>query len=388
MKEGAMRYQQRLNEFQRRMTEADIDLVYLPRGANLFYLAGIRRQYDHGTDHNAYGDWACGGYIGREGGVVLVAPRMGGSFFVNEAVDKPWIDHVRLIQESETPLDVMREVVNGFGPVKQVALDERSWARTSDALHALIPDARFTLASDLVNPMKMIKDDDELLKMRVASALADRVFDLVIPTLKVGVSQLDIMQEVDYQFYKVGAEFTSFPTAIYIIGPEEETTPPAHEFVGARALRPGDSLMFDFGGVFDGYCSDFGRSAFVGEPSAEYLRVHETVLEAQRVAVAAMKTLKITTGEVNGLARQVIADAGYDDGFTHRLGHAIGCTVHEPPFLDVMDQTVLRTGMTFTVEPSIIYPGRFANRVEDVVMVTALGGEVFNQATHELTVVE
>ncbi|HEX3722360.1 MAG TPA: Xaa-Pro peptidase family protein [Nitrolancea sp.] len=383
-----MRFQQRLNEFRQRMTEADVDLVYLPRGANLFYLAGIRRQYDHGTDHNAYGDWACGGYIGREGGIVLVAPRMGGSFFVNEAMDKEWIDHVRLIQESETPLDVMSEVVNGFGTLKHVALDERTWARTSDALHALLPDARFTLASDLVNPMRMIKDDDEILEMRYASTLADKVFGLVVPKLKTGVSELEITQEVDYQFLKLGAESTSFQTSVYIIGPEEQGAWPGESHGGTRTLRPGDSLMFDFGCVSGGYCSDFGRSVFVGEPTIEYLRVHETVLEAQRVAIQAMKSAVITTSEVNALARQVIADAGYDAGFTHRLGHAIGCTVHEPPFLDVMDHTVLRTRMMFTVEPSVLFRGRFGNRVEDVVMVTALGGEVLNQASHELTVVE
>ncbi len=61
-----MDYQQRLETFRQRMEAAGVDLVYLTRGANLFYLTGVRRQYDHGTDHNAYGDWACGAYIGRE----------------------------------------------------------------------------------------------------------------------------------------------------------------------------------------------------------------------------------------------------------------------------------------------------------------------------------
>src|SRR6185312_7431817 len=122
-----MRFQQRLTEFRRRMAEADVDLVYLPRGANLFYLTGVRRQYEHGTDHNAYGDWACGAYIGREGGLTLIGPRMGGSFFVKEAEGKPWIDDVRLIQESETPLEVMTQAVATFGHIDHVALDERTW---------------------------------------------------------------------------------------------------------------------------------------------------------------------------------------------------------------------------------------------------------------------
>ncbi len=383
-----MDYEKRLATFRQRMEEAGVDLVYLTRGANLFYLAGIGRQYDHGTDHNAYGDWACGAYIGRKHGFTLIAPRMGGSFYVNEADGKPWIEHVRLIQESETPLDVMTETVNSFGNIDHVALDERTWARTSGTLDVLLPSARFSLVSDLINPMKMIKDADEIAAMRRASELADRVFDLVIPKLKSGVSELEITTEVDYQFLKNGAEFTSFPTGVYIIGPDSEGAWPGESHGGGRRLRPGDSLMFDFGCVLDGYCSDFGRSVFVGEPPAEYRRIHETVLQAQRVAIDAMKSGQISTSELNAKARKVIADAGYDEGFTHRLGHAIGVTVHEPPFLDVMDHTVLQSGMMFTIEPSVMLRGKYGNRVEDVVMVTERGGEVLNKARHDLTVVD
>ncbi len=383
-----MDYQQRLDTFRQRMEAAGVDLVYLTRGANLFYLTGVRRQYDHGTDHNAYGDWACGAYMGRNGGLILIGPRMGGSFYVAEAEGKPWIADVRLIQESETPLDIMSQTVAKFGKVDHVALDERTWARTSGTLDSLLPDARFSLVSDLISPMKMIKDADEISAMRRASALADKVFDLVIPKLKSGVSELDITTEVDYQFLKNGAEFTSFPTGVYIIGPDEAGAWPGESHGGGRVLRPGDSLMFDFGCVLDGYCSDFGRSVFVGEPPTEYRRVHETVLEAQRVAIQAMKSGQITASELNAKARKVIADAGYDEGFTHRLGHAIGVTVHEPPFLDVMDHTVLQTGMMFTIEPSVMQRGNFGNRVEDVVMVTETGGEVLNSARHDLTVVE
>ena len=113
--------------------------------------------------------------------------------------------------------------------------------------------------------------------------------------------------------------------------------------------------MFDFGGLIDGYATDFGRSAYLGEPTAEYRQVHETVIRAQVDAMAAMVAGRCTAAEANRIARQVIADAGYDEGFTHRLGHGIGVTVHEPPFLDGVDQIVLQERMVFTVEPSIVY---------------------------------
>jgi D-alanyl-D-alanine dipeptidase len=103
--------------------------------------------------------------------------------------------------------------------------------------------------------------------------------------------------------------------------------------------------------------------------------------------MAAMKAGAITTADANRIARAVIANAGYDDYFTHRLGHGIGVTVHEKPFLDIMDPTVLQANMCFTVEPSIRVPSRHGNRVEDVVVVTADGGVSLNNAAHGLVIV-
>jgi Xaa-Pro aminopeptidase len=195
-----------------------------------------------------------------------------------------------------------------------------------------------------------------------------------------------VAREIDYQFQLAGAEYTSFETGITFTGTSAATAGTMR--TGQRALAYGDSITFDFGCVLDGYCSDFGRSAFLGEPSAEYRRVHQIVLESQAAGMAVMKAGVGTCSQANAVARKVIADAGYDAGFTHRLGHGIGVTVHESPFLDFMDHTVLQQNMCFTVEPSIRMPGRFGNRVEDVVLVTEAGGVSLNQASHDLVVVE
>jgi Xaa-Pro aminopeptidase len=103
--------------------------------------------------------------------------------------------------------------------------------------------------------------------------------------------------------------------------------------------------------------------------------------------MAAMVAGKCTAAEANRIARKVIADAGYDEGFRHRLGHAIGVTVHEPPFLDGVDEIVLQERMVFTVEPSIILGG-FGNRIEDMVVVTPEGGKPMSKIERTLFVVE
>ncbi|HET8626825.1 MAG TPA: Xaa-Pro peptidase family protein [Thermomicrobiales bacterium] len=383
-----MDYAQRLARLRERMGQADVDVVYLPRGANLFYLTGVRRPLEHGTDHNAYGDWASGAYIARDGGVVLLAPRMGGAFYEAEAMDKPWIARVRLIQETESPLAVVQQTLRECAArLGHVAIDDRAWGQATLALQEVAPEAVFSSASALIAPLRMIKDDEEMAAMRRASELADLVFARTVPILRPGVSEFEVAREVDYQFRLAGAEYTSFETGISFVGPAGDAGRGTTRASQARRLSPGDSVTFDFGCVLGGYCSDFGRSAFVGEPPAEYRRIHELVLAAQRAALEAMRAERITASEANAVARRAIADAGYDDNFTHRLGHGIGVTVHEPPFLDAVDQTVLQDRMVFTVEPSVRVPGRFGNRVEDVVVVTPAGGEPLNRAAHDLVVV-
>lgn len=384
-----MDYDSRLKRIRERMDAAGIDVMFLARGANLFYAAGVRRQLEHATDHNAYGDWIAGGYIGKDGGLILVTPRMGGRFFEVEASDKPWITKVRLVQESEDPLAVMRETVTQLSrSATSIAVDDRSWSQTTLALMEIFPDASVARASSVMMPLRMIKDDDEVAAMRQASEVADQVWERVVPQLRVGLSEYDVAREVDHQFQLLGAEYTSFVTGITFYGPAGISRHGATRATNERALQVGDSITFDYGCVFDGYCSDFGRSAYVGEPTADYRKVHDLVLEAQAAGMRAMKAGKITGAEVNAIARKVIADGGYDAYFNHRLGHAIGVTVHETPTLDVVDHTVLQANMMFTVEPSVFIPGRLGNRVEDVVMVTEEGGVALNRASHALRIVE
>jgi Xaa-Pro aminopeptidase len=382
-------YQRRLNAVQAAMAERDIAVMFLPRAANLFYLTGIRRHLEHGTDHNAYGDWLSGGYLGQDGPVQVVAPRMGGGFFVNEAEGKPWVAGVRLIQEAERPIDVLKQALAGFGVAggkARVAVDERTWAQFVIALRELLPEVEVVNASEIVAPLRTIKDDDELAALQRASDLTDQVFEKAIAALKPGVTEFEVAAEIDFQFVALGAEYTSFETGVFFVA-EDLSGGGSTIRSSQRQLRPGDSIMFDFGGVVDGYCSDFGRSAFLGEPPAEYLTIHQTVVTAQAEAMKAMVAGKCTAARANAIARKVIADAGYDEGFTHRLGHGIGVTVHEPPFLDGVDQIVLQERMTFTVEPSIVLRGRMGNRVEDIVVVGLDGGRPLSSVDRKLYVV-
>jgi len=379
-------YRSRLAAARARMAQSNVGLMFLNIGANLFFLTGLRRDEVHLTDVNAYGDWAVGAVIGLEGGVILTAPRMSGRDFPAEVQDKPWFDEVRVILESEDPLQVMQSVLSHFDlRGKKVALDNRVWAQTALAFRKLLPEHEFVIAGDIVAPLRMIKGEPELELMRKAGRVTDAAFQKALARLRPGVTEFEIATEIDYQLRLFGAEQSSFVTGISFVRPgadRDET----HR-ASLKELTPGDSVTFDFGCVCDGYCSDFGRSAFVGEPPPEYLKVHEIVLRAQREAMQAMRAGSLTCAQADVIARRVIEDEGYGPHFVHRLGHGIGITVHEPPYLDKGQDIVLQSGMTFTVEPSICVPDRFRNRVEDVVVVTLQGAISLYTTDHKLYVV-
>jgi Xaa-Pro aminopeptidase len=137
------------------------------------------------------------------------------------------------------------------------------------------------------------------------------------------------------------------------------------------------SIMFDFGGVVDGYCSDFGRTIYCGEPSGEYRGAYDAMLAAYEAGRAAAVPGALAR-DVNAACRKPLEDAGFGEDFRHRMGHGIGMNVHERPFLSEEDETPLEAGMTFTDEPSIMAPGGINLRIEDVIVCAEGGGRTLN----------
>src|SRR5581483_8507028 len=189
-------------------------------------------------------------------------------------------------------------------------------------------DAEFTTAWQVFQPLRMVKDETEIALMRRAGELVDLAMTEVLKKLRVGVSELEILTEIDYQLLRLGARATSFPTSLYIINPNRASEMVHDKGKSTHPIEPGIAIPFDFGAVYNGYCSDFGRTVWIGEPPAEYIRTFELIMQAQAAGAAAMKTGQATCAQVDEAARSIIRDAGYGAGFRHRLGHGIGMDVH------------------------------------------------------------
>ena len=146
-------------------------------------------------------------------------------------------------------------------------------------------------------------------------------------------------------------------------------------------------MVLDIGGTLDGYCSDTTRTAFVGEPPADFAALYE-VLHAAQLAACDAVAPGVPAEAVDRAARDIIVDAGYGEQFIHRTGHGIGMETHEEPYIVAGNGQPLMTGEAFSVEPGIYIDGAWGARIEDIVVVTDGGGERLNLTDRELYVVE
>jgi Xaa-Pro aminopeptidase len=378
-------YADRVERARAQMERLGIDLLYLAPGANAQYLSGWRRNRPHFGNVNYPGGWIQGLLLGLDRGPILAVPRMVADFDLepNTTLD------VRVLPDRGDPKDFLDELLREFEPrLGAIAIENRAWSEQTVALRQVRPDVEQRLASEVLAPLRMLKAPDELDAMQATGSIVDKAMTDILTFLAPdsGQTELDVAYEIDRLMVKYGADGSSFVTNVWQMGPGEVR--PLAMKASRRPLERGNSLSFDFGSTLDGYCYDFGRSVYLGEPPDEYRRVHALVMQAAQVGIEALQDGQRTAEQVDALARQVIVDGGYGDWFRHRLGHGIGMDVHEPPYLDRGDSSVLRQGMCFTVEPSIFIAGKFGARTEDVVVVGgAEGGRLLTSYRRDLQVI-
>ena len=255
------------------------------------------------------------------------------------------------------------------------AISDNTWA-----LHALRLPAQLAPMSDVLPLLRAVKDAGELERMARAGAAVDAAFAELIKLPFAGRSEHDIAADLTRLLREHDHERVDF--TIVASGPNGANP---HHDASFRTIEPGDMVVLDFGGFVDGYGSDTTRTVQVGEPSAEQREVYEVVRAAQAAGVNAVAP-GAACQDVDRAARAVIADAGYGEYFTHRTGHGIGTTTHEPPYSVEGNTLALEPGLCFSVEPGIYLAGRFGVRIEDIVAVTGDGVRRLNASTRELQI--
>ena len=229
----------------------------------------------------------------------------------------------------------------------------------------------FVALEPLVSRMREIKDGDEIARMRAAARLGCELFEGMLRYLEAGLTEAEVAATLEYAARLAGAEGMSFET---IVASGVRSALPHGRATAAKLPKRG-FVTLDFGVILDGYLSDMTRTVHMGKAMPGERDVYDSVLEAQEAAVAAVAP-GVTAGEVDEAARSVLRRVKLDKYFSHSTGHGVGLEIHEGPRLAAKQKQVLEQGMVITIEPGVYMPGRFGLRIEDMVLVTARGGEV------------
>jgi Xaa-Pro aminopeptidase len=235
------------------------------------------------------------------------------------------------------------------------------------------------LAAPLVEPLRRIKDEDELGLMFEAALRGCKLFEHMLGFIRPGLREIEVAAELEYQARLMGAEAMSFET---IVASGVRSALPHGRATDAQLPRRG-FLTLDFGIILGGYCSDMTRTVFLGKPKSDERKIYYAVLEAQEAGVAAVRS-GVSCGEVDEAARAVLRREGLAEAFSHSTGHGVGLEIHEQPRVGAGQTTRLMAGTVITIEPGVYLAGRFGVRIEDMVVVTPTGGQVMTPAPKAL----
>ncbi len=376
-----MDYAKRIKELRGRMEHAGVDGVFAANDASWEYLTGLPRGgHDNTRQRQNSLEFAC--LLVTQKAVTAFCPRLSALGFSWRMEQFPQVDKLVIYPDADLYGAAFDSEVTAQG------LDGKCLGVTRDISSMLtlrLQEAHGAKVKDLsaaLDAMRAVKDADEIELMRHASKVADQIYYDVLPLLVPGTPIRDIEHEIERLLETYDCSYTSFPAEVLNYGPK------AGSRIGEpyAVLAEDHTVAFDFGVVYKGYCSDFGRTVFLREPDAELRRCHELVMRAQQAALDACTICVSPCSALNAACHGVMKEAGMDEHFIHRMGHCIGKDVHERPFMAEGESTVVQPGMCFTDEPSLFLPGKGLVRVEDVVLVTPTGFEYLNKVTKDIVV--
>ncbi|WEG13891.1 Xaa-Pro peptidase family protein [Pullulanibacillus sp. KACC 23026] len=362
----------RLTKLINEIKQLDFSFGFVSDPMSIFYLTGFRS-----NPHERL----LALFVFPEAAPFLICPAMEKT----DARASGWEGELIGYGDHEDPWTFVKQQLESRGLSKTLKIGVESshitYSRV-EKLEQLGESVSFITIEPVLNSLRTIKDPSEIEKLQQAAKMADFAIEVGASLIKKGKSEQSIIAEIEYSLKKRGISEMSFSTMV-LAG--DKTASP-HGKPDDRQIREGDFVLFDLGVIVDGYCSDITRTFVYKHASEKQEEIYQTVLEAERAAIKqAIPGMRI--GDLDLVARSVIENKGYGDYFSHRLGHGLGLSIHEAPSMSHDNDSLLKEGMVFTVEPGIYIPEVGGVRIEDDVYLTKEGALTLTQFPKELTVI-
>lgn len=363
----------RIEKARRLMAAAKIDALMLTGGTSLVYFSGIQ--------------WGLSERL-----FAMVLPAKGDAFYVCPAFEEERAREqiakgplggradVRTWEEHESPYERAAQGLRDRGVAAgRLGIEETVRFVFSDGVAQAAPAVRLVSGTPVTAGCRMTKDSHELALMRHASAVTLKAYEAAYRALKEGMTQHEFQQLVQQAHRRLG--YTG--SAGVQVGPYSALP---HGSITPQVVKEGTILLIDGGCSVEGYVSDISRTFVLGKPTDKMKKVFDIELRAQTAALKAARP-GLPCEAVDAAARKVIEEAGYGPGytyFTHRVGHGMGMDGHEWPYLVKGNTLPLAPGMTFSDEPGIYLRGEFGVRLEDDMVITESGAELFTPQSPSL----
>lgn len=363
----------RVEKARRLMKENNLDAILLMGGTSLNYFTGIR--------------WGV-----SERMLAVVLPQKGKSFIVCPAFEEGRATEqinlgplanaagIKTWQEHESPYRLVALGLKELGLSSgNLGVEETVRFMFSNGIANEASSLKISSATPVTAGCRVVKDKHELELMRLASDVTLKAYQAAYESLEEGMTQDDFGSLVSLAHAQLGfSGHAGVQVGKYSALPHGSRTP--------QTVREGIPLLIDGGCGVGGYRSDISRTFVLGKASDKMNKVFEIEYNAQTAALKAARP-GVEAQVVDAAARKVIEDAGYGPGykyFTHRVGHGLGMDGHEWPYLVKGNTTILEPGMTFSDEPGIYIPGEFGVRLEDDMVITENGAELFTPQSPSL----
>lgn len=321
------------------------------------------------------------GFTGTAGRVLFTGK---GAYFITDfryvEQAKEQTEGYEIVEISSNFEQGLNELLQKDG-VKMLGFESRAISHEQFLRYVEVLEVELQRTTDLIEGLRVIKEQEEIEKIRKAVEITDAAFAHILDFIKPGVTEREIALELEFYQKRMGGEKNAFD---FIVASGQRSALP-HGVASEKVIEKGDFVTLDFGVFYQGYCSDLTRTVVVGEPDEKQREVYELVLKAQLAVIENVKA-GMSCKEVDEIARGIIGEAGYRENFGHGLGHGIGLEIHEGPRVSFTSETILQTGMVMTNEPGIYIPGWGGVRIEDDLLITEEGCEVLNKAPKELII--
>lgn len=364
--------QGRIEKAKRLMREQGIDALMLTGGTSMVYFTGIQ----WGNSERLLA-----AFIPATGRPFLVTPK----FEEERAMEQvalgpmqgtadvyPWEEH-------EDPYAVIATALRARSlTTATIACEETVRFQFTYGVTNL-PAVKVVDGTPVTAGCRMVKDAHELALMRHASAVTLKAYEAAWKSLREGMTQDEFGRLVSQAHSRLGYSGSAgVQVGQYSALPHGSATP--------QVIREGSILLIDGGCKVEGYSSDISRTFVLGKPTQKMKDVFEIEFRAQTAALRAARP-GLPCEAVDAAARKVIVDAGYGPDykyFSHRVGHGMGMDGHEWPYLVRGNTRLLEPGMVFSDEPGIYLPGEFGIRLEDDMVITETGAELFTPQSESL----